>query len=261
MMTQMQRIKADKRSLSIQTREHLVGLIKDGIYEPGQQLPSEADLAAQLGISRSTLREALRSFEERGIITRRQGVGTFVNASYLVIETGLETLVSLDSLARDKGLDCTTWDLLIEEQPADKEVATKLSVPQGTPIIVVSRTKIADGKPVAWMYDVLPESIAELEEVKANFKGSVLDFLLERQSPSLSHAWANIVATKAGRSLAQKLDVKPTSALLLLEEFLYSTSGYVVEYSRNYFVSGFFRFHIVRHIPTTISSLTSSTST
>jgi len=242
------KIRADPRPLYIRAEEALASLI-GGTYQPGDKLPPEPELARKLGISRCTLREALRSFEERGLITRRQGVGTFVNASYLVIESGLETLVSLDSLARDKGLECITRDLVIEEQPADEEIATKLSVPQGAPVIVVRRTKITDGKPVAYMYDALPESIAALEEVKANFKGSVLDFLLERRSPSLSHAWANIVSTEAGPFLAQKLAVKPTSALLLLEEFLYSTSGSVVEYSRNYFVPGFFRFHVIRHIP------------
>jgi len=254
LVNQLAKIKVDPRPLYVQAEEALAELLKRGVYQPGDRLPPEPELAQQLGISRSTLREALHSFEERGLISRRRGVGTFVNTPRLVIESGLETLVSLDVLARDKGLECITRDLVIEEQPADEEIATKLSVPQGTPVIVVSRTKAADGKPVAYMYDVLPESIAGLEEVKANFKGSVLDFLLEQQSPSLSHAWANIVSTEAGRFLAQKLDVKPTSALLLLEEFLYSTSGSVVEYSRNYFVPGFFRFHVVRRIHMITSS-------
>lgn len=242
------KIQADRRPLYIQAEEALADLIGN-TYQPGDQLPSEPELAQQLGISRSTLREALCSFEDRGLITRRQGVGTFVNASPLVIESGLETLVSLDSLAHDKGLECITRDLVIEEQPANEEIATRLSVPQGAPVIVVSRTKVTDGKPVAYMYDVLPESIAGLEEVRANFKGSVLDFLLERRSPSLSYAWANIILLKAGNLLAEKLRVKPTSILLLLEEFLYSTADVIVEYSRNYFVPDFFSFHVIRRIP------------
>jgi GntR family transcriptional regulator len=249
------KIREDPRPLYIRAEEALAELIGDR-YQPGDRLPPEPKLARQLGISRSTLREALRSFEEQALITRRQGVGTFVNVPCPVIESGLETMVSLDSLAQDKGLRCTTRDLTIQQRPASEETAQKLGVAQGTPVVVVSRIKVTNGKPLAFMYDVLPVTIAPLEEVKADFQGSVLDLLLYRGSPALSHAWANIVSTEAGPSLAEKLDVSATSALLLLEEFLYSTSGSVVEYSQNYFVPGFFRFHVVRRIPLTVSSPT-----
>ena len=61
---------------------------------PETRLPSEPLLAKQMGVSRATLREAMRSFEGKGMIRRRQGVGTFVAAKVPVIETGLEVLES-----------------------------------------------------------------------------------------------------------------------------------------------------------------------
>lgn len=91
-------LKLDARPLYIRAEEALVVLLKSGHYEPGAQLPPEPELARQLGISRATLREALRSFEERGLIRRQRGVGTFVRATRPLIESGLETLESLDSL-------------------------------------------------------------------------------------------------------------------------------------------------------------------
>ena len=56
---------------------------------PGDQLPPEPELARQLGVSRPTLREALRTFADRGLLVRRQGVGTFVASRLPVLETGL----------------------------------------------------------------------------------------------------------------------------------------------------------------------------
>ena len=82
----------------IQAEDALSHLLETGGYRPGDQLPPEPELARQLGVSRATLREALRSYEQQGIISRRQGVGTFLNPRHLYVESGLEVLVSIEDL-------------------------------------------------------------------------------------------------------------------------------------------------------------------
>ncbi|MEJ5226054.1 MAG: GntR family transcriptional regulator, partial [Anaerolineales bacterium] len=72
---------------------------------PGTRLPSEPELAKKLGVSRATLREAMRAFETQGLIRRRQGAGTFVVGQPPVIESGLEVLESMLTLARRSGKD------------------------------------------------------------------------------------------------------------------------------------------------------------
>ena len=74
------------------------------VASPGERLPSEPELARQLGVSRATLREAMRTFEGQGLIRRRQGVGTFVVSHTQVMESGLEVLESIESLASKIGL-------------------------------------------------------------------------------------------------------------------------------------------------------------
>jgi DNA-binding GntR family transcriptional regulator len=101
------KIKADTRPLYLRAEQALCHLIR-GPYQRGHRLPPEPTLAQHLGIFHSTLREAPPTFEVQLLITGRQGVGTFVNMACEVIESGLDTLVSLDSLARDRGLPCTT---------------------------------------------------------------------------------------------------------------------------------------------------------
>ena len=71
--------------------------------EPGERLPAEPELAHRLSVSRATLREAMRSFEGQGLIRRRQGVGTFVVSHKLVIDSGLEELESIETLANKSG--------------------------------------------------------------------------------------------------------------------------------------------------------------
>ncbi len=245
------KLKLDHRPLYIRAVEVLRELLENGTYPPGSQLPPEPDLAQQLGISRSTLREAMRTFEERGRITRRRGIGTFVSQPPpLVIDSGLETLESIDSLVRRRGITIDTRDLRIESQPASQEVAHLLQVDQGSPVTVVTRTKVAASQPVAHMVDALPDTIVTPQAMREGFRGSVLDYLLERSDLDVSHARANIIPLSADKDLSARLSLEPGAVLLLLEETSYSAAGQVVCCSRNYFVPEFFKFHLVRRVDT-----------
>src|SRR5574339_714779 len=87
----------------------------------GQRLPSEPELARKLGVSRATLREAMRAFETQGLIRRRQGSGTFVVGQMPVIDAGLEVLESLETMARRRNLAITVSDLSIEQVDANAD--------------------------------------------------------------------------------------------------------------------------------------------
>jgi len=240
----------DSRPLYIRAEEALVALLENGVYQPGDQLPPEPELAGQLGISRSTLREVMRTFEERGLVTRRQGVGTFINhISPVIIESGLETLESVDTLVRRRGMTVQTRDLHIEVQPATRDLAASLNVAEGTSLTVVTRTKVAAAQPVAYMLDALPASLVSAGDVRAGFQGSVLDYLLMRGDLALAHARADILPVRAGEHQAARLNLEPGTVLLLLEETLYTVTGEIIGFSRNYFIPEFFKFHVVRRVP------------
>ena len=240
------KIRSDNRPLYQQAEEALSRLLE--ACAPGDQLPPEPALAASLGISRATLREALRNLAEKGIITRRQGLGTFYSGPRVLIDSGLETLESVDALALRQGLRCTTEGLEITAEPAPQEFAAPLGLEVGAIITVVRRTKVAEGRPIAYMLDVLPQSVATPEAVRQGFSGSVLDYLVARRELATAYAAANIVPLKAGRELAGRLSVALGTVLLLLEETVYSRDRVPLDYSRNYFVPHCFQFHLVRRI-------------
>lgn len=76
-MARLPRIQAQK--LSDVIMQQLESLIVDGTYRAGDRLPSERDLAGQLDVSRPSLREAIQKLEAKGLITRRQGGGTYIS--------------------------------------------------------------------------------------------------------------------------------------------------------------------------------------
>lgn len=233
--------------LPIQVQQHLLHLIQDRTYQPGEQLPSEVDLAAQLGISRPTLREALLSLEQEGVIIRKHGVGTFVAPQCgRRLESGLERLESILELAARQGMHIELEALQVREEPADAELAEKLQVTPGTPLTSVQRVIVVDQAPAAFMVDVAHSAVLSPADIDQTFQGSVLDLLRQKPDVQITQAVADIVALNADAALAEKLHLEPEQAVLLLEETLFDPQGDVVEYSRNYFVPDLFRFHVVR---------------
>lgn len=218
---------------------------------PGDRLPSEPELAKMMGVSRATLREGMRSFEGKGLIRRRQGVGTFVVPQAKVIETGLEVLESIESLANRIGLSVSMGELEIKEVMASPEIAEKLQVEEGSRLVQVSRVIHAENRPVAYLIDILPPDILTEEDLKAGFTGSVLDFLIERGTHTLSKSFADIHAVAAQSDVAKKLEIQRGDVLLLLIARLYSDLGGIVDFSYSYFLPGYFRLHVVRQVSNT----------
>ncbi|OGO24057.1 MAG: hypothetical protein A2Y54_03140 [Chloroflexi bacterium RBG_16_51_16] len=213
----------------------------------GQRLPSEPQLAKQLGVSRATLREAMRTFETQGLIRRRQGSGTFVVGKVPVIDSGLEILESLDTMAKRMGLEVSVSDLHIEELFADQGIANDLSVPLATKLTRVRRVIREDTRPVAYLVDTLPEENLNEKDLPAAFKGSVLDYLLERGDP-LTVSRAAISATGASAEVAKALEIQRGDVLLQFVSQLYNATGKVMDFSVSYFIPGYFNFYVVRKV-------------
>jgi GntR family transcriptional regulator len=216
--------------------------------EPGDKLLSEPKLAKQLGVSRATLREAMRTFETQGRLSRRQGVGTFVVQPSRVIESGLELLESIETLAERIDLPVSMGELDIRNWIADNETAGKLDVEPGTEVLLVSRTILVEDQPVAYLIDKLPRHYLRRRDVDSGFTGSVLDLLLKRGDPPLGNSRCEIDAVAASSSVARALNIQRGDSLLCFEAMLYSATGEPVDFSLSYFLPGYFNFHVVRTV-------------
>ena len=242
------RLRADNRPLYLQAVDALRNLLQNGGYVAGDRLPSEPRLAEQLGISRPTLREALQTLEEEGAIARRHGVGTFVAELRPVLDAGLEVLESIERMAKRGGLHVDMGEVVIAERQTTADEADGLGLTEPEPAISVTRVILTEGKPVAHLTDVLPQRFLRQAELGPGFHGSVLDTLVERGWPALSHSRTELITEAANSELAHALRVPRGAPLMKLAAQLYATDGQVVDYSISYFVPGSFRFHVVRRI-------------
>lgn len=213
----------------------------------GQRLPSEPDLAKQLGVSRATLREAMRSFETQGLIRRRQGSGTFVVGRMQTIDSGLEVLESLETVAGRLGLEVSVSNLSIESITADEDLAPELKVAVDTKLTRVRRVIRAENRPVAYLMDILPEDVMDAKSLPSDFNGSVLDFLLGR-GDALTSSRANVSALGATAEVAKPLEIQRGDVLLHFRSHLFDGNAQIVDYSLSYFIPGYFHFHVVRRV-------------
>jgi GntR family transcriptional regulator len=237
----------DQRSPSLvdSAEEALHNWLAGGRYRQGDRLPPEHEVATMLGISRGTLRSALRRLEERGEIVRRQGSGTFVGRSAVPAALGerLERLEPYSSLAERRGLALTSVDLHIERRAVGAEVGEALGLAPIAQVTTIARTLEANEAPVAVMFDVvhpkvsLPDDDALRKRLESG--QMVLDVLIAIGVPVTYARTRVIPSLLSPRERAGKLlGVKRTTAVLELEELYYAGRDERVAYSRDLFAPG-----------------------
>ncbi len=236
----------DERSTYQRLQCELSNLIQN--TPKGSKLPSEPVLAEKLGVSRATLREAMRTFESQGLLRRQQGVGTFVVGPTQLIETGLEVLESIETVADRIGLEVSMGGFEITHLEADGQQAEKLNLALGDPVIQVRRVIMAYDSPVAYLVDILPEHVIDPETLVTRFTGSVLDLLIHIGDPPLASSKTEISAVHAPVDVAKALNIQRGDTLLLLKALLFNEEGDPMDYSHSYFLPGYFRLHIIRKI-------------
>lgn len=237
---------APSRPRYAQIEESLHALLETGGYQPGDKLPPEPELAQQIGVSRATLREALRSFEQQGIINRRQGVGTFVNLRPPYIDSGLETLESLEMLLQSRQIRPIFAQRTVATERALPKAAQRLRISEGEPLIVVTSTATLAGCPVAYLLEATPVTFADLRAV-AESAGSLLHYLLgDSERYGVSRAVAHIAFVHGTEAICAALGVNQHTPLFFIEQTVYRGDHSPCFYSRNYYIPGFFDFHVIR---------------
>jgi GntR family transcriptional regulator len=235
------------RAPRIELESSLVHLLNS--LNQGDRLPPEPDLAKQLGVSRAMLREVVTGLVERGLLIRRQGIGTFVASQTPFFDFGLEVLESLDSLAHRTGMETEVSELEIlprKWKPEEIELLQIEAVNEN--VLEVSRVISIKRKPIAFLIDIVPDQFLSLAEVKASIHGSVYDLLTQKGEIPLAYSRTEIMAINANPILGKRLNVAGGSPLILLTAQLFSQDDQVIDFSYSYFVPGQFKFHVMRRL-------------
>ena len=234
----------DQRHLYLQVIDRLKQDIEKGIFKEKEKLPSEFELAKLLGVSRATLREALRVLEEENIIVRRHGVGTFVN-SKPVFTSGIEQLSSVSAMIRNAGMEPGTIYLSSLEAAASEDDSKRFQCEEDATIVTMERVRTADDEPVVYCVDKVPQDYLPTDFLIRK-EGSIFTALEETGNIRISHAVAYIDPVGYHEVATPILNCEPETSLLVLKQLHYDENDRVVLYSKNYFRADKFSFHVVR---------------
>lgn len=237
-------VKADHRHLYVQVIEHLKKDIESGVFKENERFPSEFELARSLGVSRATLREALRVLEEEKVIIRKHGVGTFVNSRPL-FTSGIEQLSSVSSMIRDAGMEPGTIFMEVSEKlPCDESIA-KFNCSEDDLLVTIKRVRTADEQPVVYCIDhVLAKNLPSGTATLLN--ESIFDAIEKNGTIRIAQAVAHIEPVGYDDEASSILRCGVDVPLLVLQQNHYSEDGEMVLYSKNYFRADKFSFHVVR---------------
>jgi GntR family transcriptional regulator len=223
-------------------------LLSDGVYVPGDWLPPEDALAQQLGISRSTLREAVSNLETEGLVVRRQGMGTYVaRRPEADVLGGLERMVSLRALAQAAGSRAEVVEREFSIEPANAEYAAKLQVEANLPLCHLRTTWEISNQRAAYLDTYMDSRLADMDALLKSDQ-TLLEYLLEHSSMVPSHAYSVVNSVAAQPDVAQRLQIPQSSPLLLLVEIFYFDTSRPVVLAFNYFLTSRFTYHIVRRM-------------
>lgn len=229
--------------------EVILELITEEGYQPGDRLPAESVLAPTLGISRSTLREALTELKSQGVIDRRHGVGTFVAAPPApALRGGLEELKSLRNLSSRADVDLVRSDWSVERVGPSEEIRQVLGLEPEALVVRVRSAASIDGVRCAVLDSFISEEHVDVAELEGYRSGSLLDYLTERESPRVAYTNSDICATAVTGAAARRLMVEDGAAVLHLTETFFTAEGHPVLFSRNDFRTEIISFHIVRKV-------------
>jgi DNA-binding GntR family transcriptional regulator len=199
--------------------------IEDGRLPRGSKLDSELDLAERLGISRPTMRAAIKQLVDKGLLMRRRGIGT------TVAPRPVRRAVALTSLYDDlkqAGREPRTRVLALEEVLCPPDEAEHLGLGPTAPVLRFERLRIAGSDPIALMHNIVPVGLLEIGKEDLERTGL---YDLFRENGIAPHVAAQRVgARKAGSEEAELLEIEPGDPVLTMVRTAYDTSGRPIEY-------------------------------
>jgi GntR family transcriptional regulator len=237
-----------KKRLSFRVRDELAARMSTGSIPPGSKLPPEPALAEELGVSRPTLREALRSLEEDGLVTRTSGAGTYATHRPR-LRNNLDVNFGVTDAIAASGMRPGTVETIVHSEGASAEQAQALDLEPGDPVVVLERVRAADDRRVVFSRDVVSAArISSGELTSMPLDGSLYD-LFEHHGHAVAHGVVTVEPQRADRAMARRLRIKTGALLLYLRQVDYGREGEPLLLSHEHHVAEAFEFTVVRRGP------------
>ena len=202
--------------------------IRQGILPAGSRIENELSLADRLNLSRPTIRRAIQSLVDAGLVVRRRGIGSQVVHGQ--VTRGLELTSLFDDL-KQAGSRPETKVLEHRRVAASVNVAGRLGVPVGTQVLEIRRLRLSAGVPMAILHNWLPESIGNFSVDELEAHGFYAALRARGFVPQVGKQ--RISARRVTQAESLELDIESGAAVLTMERTAYDSLGRAIEHGEH----------------------------
>jgi GntR family transcriptional regulator len=218
---------ASAEPMYAQIKEVLKQRILDGDYEVNERLPSESEMMKVFGVSRITVRQAVRDLHTEGLVFSAQGKGTFVSRPKAVQD--IQHLQGFGEAMAPQGYDTSTRVVGIQEVRAPQEVAEALKITQNATVVELTRIRYLNRELISVDNSFFPMNIGQSLQTR-DLTQDIFPMLETEFGVGLGHADLKIEAIVATAETAKHLNVDKDSAVLRIQRLVFSQAGDPIDF-------------------------------
>jgi GntR family transcriptional regulator len=223
------------------------------LQSPNGALPSEPEIAERFNVSRVTVRQALTSLENKGIVIRKHGLGTFVNQHVLNIQNRLDKALEFNELIRTSGFEPEVRLLQASFAPLSNELAERLQTPASGNSLIIRKVYTADRTPVIYCVDIVPlppqrNGLSQGDLPQFDLRLPIYSLLKTWFNESFTYFIADVDVCSADNLVAEALQIRPGAPILFIEQTAYNPADRPAFHSLEYYRPGYIHFRLPRQI-------------
>ncbi|MFD1472731.1 GntR family transcriptional regulator [Companilactobacillus mishanensis] len=227
----------------IQIHNRIKKEIEDGKWTVGERIPSERKLADDFSVSRMTLRQAIQTLVDEGILQRQVGSGTYVASSK--VQEKMSGTTSFTEITEGQGKKPSSRTVSYHLADPSLSEMEKLHLQDGAQVLRMERIRFADNQPICFEVATIPIDIVKNLD-RQDITSSLYNALEEKAGLKLGRAEQTVSAMLASEKIANLLNVKRGSAILRLRQVTMLDDGLPFEYVRSQYVGDRFEFYLER---------------
>ncbi len=241
----MDKIRLDNTRVPLhyQIAEYLEDMVRRGELRPDDRIPPEEDLASAFGVSRTTVRRALEHLDEKGLISRKQGKGTYWTDD--VRSLTREKLAGLNKQIFNISEKTAIKSISKSVEHGSREVCSYLNLSENTGLTVFRRVRWAGEEPMSYTINYLPEHIGRAISKDHLRRMTMLETLESVVGIHLGTIEHEVEITRATDEIAEKLSINVRDPVLTIKTSVRDASENPVEIVWTYFTENKYKFRVV----------------
>lgn len=218
-----------------QIKKKIIEDISNGIYKPGDAIPTQKWFEKEYGVSRVTVRQAIVDLVSSGILYTQKGKGTFVG-NIPLIQNGQNRLEGFTTNIAKVGYKAKSKILEIDMRPSNTKLENKLNTELGKPVLYIKRLRIASNIPVALENSYINYEKFDGLDFKNELKDdmSLYELIQDRSDIVLTNAEERIQAILSTDEISNHLKIIPSDPILFVKRLTYTHGNIPIEYCENY---------------------------